>query len=166
MVHYFLPTGWRASRYPLQAVVGPVDSPTTVGGSELTKSAWRPARSRSVKGTVMANPIPLSPAIRAGDFIYVSGMVAKDGDTFGDEDFETEVERTLDAIEEALAPHGADLSHVVKIGAYLSNPLLFDQFNGVYAKRFGDHKPTRTTVAVTFANPWIRVEMDAVAHLG
>ena len=114
----------------------------------------------------MANPIPLSSSIKAGDFIYVSGMVAKEGDTFGHEDFETEVERTLDNIEKALSEHGADLSKVVKIGAYLSNPLLFDQFNGVYAKRFGEHKPTRTTVAVTFANPWIRVEMDAVAYVG
>lgn len=114
----------------------------------------------------MANPIPLSRAIKAGDFIYVSGMVAKDGDRMGHPDFDTEVTLTLDAIEDALSEHGADLSHVVKIGAYLSNPLLFDQFNGVYAKRFGDHKPTRTTVAVTFANPWIRVEMDAVAYVG
>lgn len=116
----------------------------------------------------MANPIPLSSAIKVGDFIYVSGMVAKDveNDKFLIGDFPREVHLTLDSIERALAPYGADLSNVVKIGAYLSNPLLFNEFNGVYAERFGDNRPTRTTVAVVFAHPDVRVEMDAVAYVG
>jgi len=117
----------------------------------------------------MANPIPLSPAVKAGDFIYVSGMVAKDLENDGKffiGDFQKEVNLTLDSIERALAPYGADLSHVIKIGAYLSNPLLFDEFNGVYAERFGDNRPTRTTVGVVFANADVRVEMDAVAYVG
>jgi len=114
----------------------------------------------------MANPIPLSKSIKAGDFIYVSGMVAKDGDEFFVGDFRREVDLTLDCITEALATHGADLSHVVKVGAYLSNPLLFAEFNEVYAERFGDNRPTRTTVAVVFAHPNVRVEMDCVAYVG
>lgn len=117
----------------------------------------------------MANPIPLSTAIKAGDFIYVSGMVAKDLDNDGKffiGDFPREVNLTLDAIERALEPYGADLSHVIKVGAYLSNTLLFNEFNEVYAARFGDNRPTRTTVGVVFAHPDVRVEMDAVAYVG
>ena len=107
--------------------------------------------------------IPLSPSRRVGDFIYVSGMVAKD---FYVGDFPTEVNSTLDRISEELAKHGADLSHVVKVGAYLSNSLLFSEFNEVYAERFGDNRPTRTTVVVDFAHSNVRVEMDAVAYVG
>ncbi|HIT76335.1 MAG TPA: RidA family protein [Candidatus Avipropionibacterium avicola] len=110
-----------------------------------------------------SNPIPLSPSLRAGDFVYVSGMVAKD---FFVGDFPKEVDSTLDRISEELAKHGADLSNVVKVGAYLSNSLLFNEFNEVYARRFGDTRPTRTTVVVDFAHSNVRVEMDVVAYVG
>ncbi|MFW6599181.1 RidA family protein [Propionibacteriaceae bacterium Y2011] len=111
--------------------------------------------------------IPLTGAIKAGDFIYVSGMVAaQENGEFFVGDFPKEVNLTIDSLERKLATHGADLSHVIKVGAYLSNPLLFAEFNKVYAERFTESRPTRTTVAVFFAHPNVRVEMDCVAYVG
>jgi 2-iminobutanoate/2-iminopropanoate deaminase len=112
-------------------------------------------------------PVPLSSATRAGDFVFVSGQVANlpDGSVYIG-DFEREVELTIDNVELVLAAAGARLDQVTKIGAYLSNPLLFAPFNEVYRRRFGDAPPARTTVVVTFGHPDVRVEIDAVAYVG
>lgn len=112
-------------------------------------------------------PVPLSSATRAGDFVFVSGQVANlpDGSVYIGE-FEREVELTIDNVELVLAAAGARLDQVVKIGAYLSNPMLFARFNEVYRRRVGDTLPARTTVVVNFGHPDVRVEIDAVAYIG
>ena len=112
-------------------------------------------------------PVPLSSATRAGDFVFVSGQVANllDGSVYIG-DFEREVELTIDNVELVLAAAGARLDQVVKIGAYLSNPMLFARFNEIYRRRIGDAPPARTTVVVNFGHPDVRVEIDAVAYIG
>jgi 2-iminobutanoate/2-iminopropanoate deaminase len=116
---------------------------------------------------VAAPAVPLSPAVRAGDFVYVSGQIASD-DTgavyLGD--FAREVDSVLDNVEAILGAAGARLDQVVKIGAYLSNATLFAPFNEVYARRFAGVVPARTTVVVDFGSADVRVEIDAVAYLG
>ncbi|MDN5726397.1 MAG: RidA family protein [Propionibacteriales bacterium] len=110
---------------------------------------------------------PLSTAVKAGDWIHVSGMVAttEDGSPHVG-DFDTEVSLAFDQLESALGKLGATLADAVKINAYLANPLHFARFNELYAERLGDHRPARTTVAVTFGHPDVRVEMDLVAYVG
>jgi 2-iminobutanoate/2-iminopropanoate deaminase len=114
-----------------------------------------------------APTIPISAAYRAGHFVFVSGHIATrpDGSVFIG-DFADEVTLALDNVELALRAAGADLSRVVKVGAWLSNPLLFGVFNTVYASRLGTARPARTTVAVGFAHPDVRIEIDAIAYLG
>ena len=114
-----------------------------------------------------ALPLPLSPAVRAGDFVFVSGQIAElpDGGVYIG-DFEREVELTIDSVERVLAAAGARLDQVVKVGAYLSNPAMFASFNEVYKRRIGDAPPARTTVVVAFGHPDVRVEIDAVAYVG
>jgi len=111
--------------------------------------------------------VPLSPGLRAGDFVYVSGQVPRAGDgsvLVGD--FTAEVNGAIDAVESIIAAAGGTLDDVVKIGAYLTNAMHFADFNEVYATRFaGPVKPTRTTVIVGFGHPDVRVELDAVAYL-
>jgi 2-iminobutanoate/2-iminopropanoate deaminase len=111
--------------------------------------------------------VPLSPGTRAGDFVFVSGQVATsdDGQVYIG-DFTREVEGALDNVEAVLAAAGARLDQVVKVGAYLSNATLFGPFNEVYARRFGDAPPARTTVVVDFGHPDVRVEVEAIAYLG
>lgn len=111
--------------------------------------------------------VPLSSATRAGDFVFVSGQVATDHENnvfVGD--FTREVESTLDNVEAVLASAGARPDQIVKIGAFLSNAILFAPFNEVYRRRFPQAPPARTTVVVDFGHPNVRVEIEAIAYLG
>ena len=68
---------------------------------------------------------------------------------------------TWEAILEAA---GTDLSHVLRCGVFLVDMRDFATMNAVYARGFGDHRPARTTVAVSsLPHAGLRVEIDAVA---
>lgn len=116
---------------------------------------------------IPAPPVPLSPGMRAGDFVFVSGQVASrpDGSVLVG-DFEQEVELTLDNVENILKAAGSGLGDVVKVNAWLSSALSFARFNEIYARRFPALPPARTTVVVAFGHPDVRVEIDAIAYLG
>ena len=61
---------------------------------------------------------------------------------------------------------GTDLSHVLRCGVFLVDMRDFAAMNAVYARVFGDHRPARTTVAVSsLPHAGLRVEIDAVAWL-
>jgi 2-iminobutanoate/2-iminopropanoate deaminase len=112
-------------------------------------------------------PVPLSPGVVAGDFLFTSGQVATRADAsvlVGD--FAAEVTSALDNVEAVLRAGGATLDNVVKVNAYLSNAALFAPFNEVYAKRLGAAPPARTTLVVGFGHPDVRVEIEAIAYLG
>ena len=63
------------------------------------------------------NPnLPFHPAVRAGDFIFVSGQVAKDADgNMISGTIEEETRGTIEAIRRILAEEGATLSDVVRV---------------------------------------------------
>lgn len=109
---------------------------------------------------------PYSPAVRAGDFLYVSGQGPVDPATnnfsFGDIRHETRI--VLNNIRLILEGCGASLADVVKCSVFLKDGRDFAAMNEVYAEFFGDVKPTRTTVETKFANPDMRVEIDAIAY--
>lgn len=109
---------------------------------------------------------PYSPAVRAGDFIYVSGQVPVDPATqhMVGGDIATETRQVLNNIKTVLEGCGASLTDVVKCCVYLVDGKDFAAMNAVYAEFFGDAKPARTTVAVAFAIPGIKVEIDAIAY--
>lgn len=112
-------------------------------------------------------PVPLSPGVRAGDFVFVSGQVANDvSGTVLLGDFAAEVHATLDNVEKVLAAAGATMRQVVKVNAYLANSTLFAPFNQIYAERMQQPFPARTTVVLSFGHPDVRVEIEAVAYLG
>ena len=109
---------------------------------------------------------PYSPAVRAGDFIFVSGQVAVDPATqqLITGDIATETRQVLNNIKALLEGCGATLSDVVKCGVYLAEAKDFGPMNAVYAEFFGDAKPARATVVTGFAVPGIHVEIDAIAY--
>ena len=110
---------------------------------------------------------PYSPAVRAGDFIYVSGQAAVDPVTghalLGD--VKSETRQTLNNIKANLEGCGASMADVIKCQVYLTNIADFASMNEVYAEFFGSTKPARTTVGVA-ALPLsgAKVEIDAVAY--
>ena len=109
---------------------------------------------------------PYSPAVRAGDFIYVSGQVSADPVSnqlsLGDIRHETRV--VLNNIRRILEGCGATMTDVVKCSVFLREGVDFAGMNEVYAEFFGNQKPARTTVEAKFANPEIRVEIDCIAY--
>jgi 2-iminobutanoate/2-iminopropanoate deaminase len=109
---------------------------------------------------------PYSPAVRAGDFIYVSGQGPIDPETnqftFGDIRHETRV--VLNNIRRILEASGATLQDAVKCSVFLADGGDFAAMNEVYAEFFGEAKPARTTVEAKFANKQLKVEIDCIAY--
>jgi len=121
---------------------------------------------RITPGGVPAPRGPYSPAVRAGDFIYVSGQGPIDPETnqlsFGDIRHETRL--VLTNIRKILEGCGASLADVVKCSVFLADGREFRAMNEVYAEFFGEQKPARTTVEARFVIPEMRVEIDCVAY--
>lgn len=117
------------------------------------------------KGSVIPRG-PYSPAVRAGDFIYVSGQGPVDPLTdqlvYGD--IQNETERVLNNIRIILEGAGATMNDVVKCNVYLSDGREFAAMNEIYATFFGENKPARTTIECKFANPLMKVEIDCIAY--
>jgi len=112
---------------------------------------------------------PYSPAVRAGDTVYVAGQISIDpisGEVIRG-DVAVETRQVLKNIQSILEGCGASMSQVVRCGVYLTDAADFQAMNAVYAEFFGEAKPARTTIIVA-ALPLAgaKVEIDAVAYLG
>ncbi len=109
---------------------------------------------------------PYSPAVRAGDFIFVSGQGPIDPvtDKISLGDIQHETRLVLANIQRILKACGATMADVVKCSVFLRDGAEFPLMNEVYKEFFGDTRPARTTVACRFYNPEMRVEIDAIAY--
>lgn len=109
---------------------------------------------------------PYSHAVRAGDFIFVSGQGPLDPATnqFKLGDVASETRQTIENIRRILQACGADLQDVVKCSVFLADIQDFAAMNQVYAEFFGDARPARTTVQATLPAPGTKVEIDCVAY--
>jgi len=109
---------------------------------------------------------PYSHAVRAGDFIYVSGQAAIDPatNTFKIGTVAEETRQTLENIRSILGAAGAEMTDVVKCSVFLADIRDFAEMNKVYAEFFGNAKPARTTVSATLPAHGLKVEIDCVAY--
>ncbi len=109
---------------------------------------------------------PYSHAVRAGDFLFVSGQGPIDPQTnqwkLGDAASETRA--TLENIRAILRASGAELADVVKCSVFLTDIKDFAAMNQVYAEFFGVVRPARTTVQATLPGRDTKVEIDCVAY--
>jgi 2-iminobutanoate/2-iminopropanoate deaminase len=107
-----------------------------------------------------------SPAVRAGDFVFISGQVPRDPKTgaLPGDDIESQVRLVLANVEGALGAAGASLDDVVSVTAYLANVDDWGRFNDVYKQIFRPPYPTRTAIGADLRG--ILVEVSAVAHVG
>jgi reactive intermediate/imine deaminase len=107
---------------------------------------------------------PLSPAVRAGDFIYVSGQVPVDAHGhIVDGGIEAQTRQVFANLEAALALAGATLADVCKTTVWLEDARDFGAFNRVYMDCLPGPKPARSTVESRLMIP-AKVEIDAVAY--
>lgn len=108
--------------------------------------------------------LPFSHALRAGDFVYVSGQVGVhpetlevDGDTV-----ESQTIRALRNVELILQAAGLTLDHVIKFNAILSKTEDIPAYNKAYESVITAPYPTRTTIQAGIGS--YLVEIDAIAY--
>lgn len=94
---------------------------------------------------------PLSPAIRAGDFVFVSGQTPRDPKTgeMVSGGIQAQTRQVLENVKALLEAAGSSMDKVVNATVYCSNSAYFNQINEVYRTYFpADAPPTRTFVTV------------------
>ena len=109
---------------------------------------------------------PLSPAVRAGDWLYISGQASTDRATGAflagsfDEEFARSVANLRAVIEEA----GARMDQIVKITGYVRDEQALPRYNQLYLEAFAHPRPARTTIQMGFE--FLQFEIDAVLYVG
>jgi 2-iminobutanoate/2-iminopropanoate deaminase len=108
---------------------------------------------------------PYSQAIRAGEFVFVSGQLAlKPGDTkIAVGTIEEQTELVMANLRAILEAAGSGLDRIVKTTVYLQNLDDFQGMNSVYAKHVGDAPPARATIEIARLPSGALVEIDAIA---
>ena len=107
--------------------------------------------------------VPLSPAVRAGDFVFVSGQVPVVNGSIVPGGIAAETRTVLENIKAALAMAGCSLPDVVKTTVWLRDRDDFAAFNAVYATYFPSEPPARSTAESRLMID-IAVEIEAIAY--
>jgi 2-iminobutanoate/2-iminopropanoate deaminase len=111
------------------------------------------------------NPnLPFHPAVRAGDFVFLSGQVAKDenGNMISGT-IEAETRATIEACRRVLELAGCTLDDVVKATIFLEDARDFGRYNGVFKEYFPEGRLARTTVEARAAIT-TRIEIEMTAY--
>ncbi len=123
------------------------------------------------KAKVIGDPVviggrtlSLSRAMRAGDFVFLTGQVPfRDGVPMTTGTIEEQTRVTLDLIGETLEQAGCDYSDVIKSMVWLRERADFPGFNAVYGEYFPHDPPTRSGVVSDLLVD-VRVEIEVVAY--
>jgi 2-iminobutanoate/2-iminopropanoate deaminase len=108
---------------------------------------------------------PYSPAVRAGEWIILSGQLGVDPATGVLADgAEAQARQALANVAAVLGDCGATLSDVAKSLVFVTDLGDFATVNAVYATAFGTHRPARSTVQVAALPAGAAVEIEVWAH--
>ena len=121
---------------------------------------------QAVSAPNAAKPIgPYSPAIRAGNLLFISGQVGFNPATGAlvDGDIASQTDQVMLNIGTLLQAAGTDFAHVVRTTVYLADMNEFAKMNEVYARYVVDPPPARSTVQVARLPRDARVEIDVIA---
>ena len=110
---------------------------------------------------------PYSQAVKAGEFVFVSGQIPIDPKTgnFVSEDVAEQTEQVLKNLSAVLEAAGSGLKNVVKTTVFLADMNDFTAMNEVYARYFTEDFPARATVQAARLPKDARVEIEAIALL-
>jgi len=108
---------------------------------------------------------PYSQAVRCGGWVFVSGQIPLEPATgqLVAGGFDAQVNRVLENVDAVLRAAGCSRASVVKTTAYLTDLARFAEFNEIYARFFGEHRPARAVVGVASLPRGAQVEVEAVA---
>ena len=116
-------------------------------------------------------PTPIAPysaAARAGDVLYISGMLAlgEGGTVLHIGDAAAQTRHVLEAIKTTVEAAGGTLADVAMNHIFLKDLADYAAFNAVYAEYFPGAKPARYCIQCNLVKPDCLVEIASVAHLG
>jgi 2-iminobutanoate/2-iminopropanoate deaminase len=108
---------------------------------------------------------PYSQAVTAGDLVFTAGQIALDPATMQivAGGIAEQTERVLSNLDAVLRAAGSGLGRVLKTTVFLQRMGDFAAMNEVYARRFGEHRPARSTVAAAGLPRDVLVEIEVVA---
>lgn len=115
-------------------------------------------------GTAPKPSGPYSASVRRGNLVFTAGQCGYHPDKTLADGFEEQTRLALENLRAALAESDAELTDVVTVNVFLTDPDQFDAMNAIYAEFFGSHRPARTTVTVTL-RPGVLFEVNAQAVL-
>ena len=110
----------------------------------------------------VAAPVgPFSQVVVANGFAFTAGQLPTLPDGSTPDDFEAQVDATIDNLERLLVAAGSGLDRVVSMRGFLVDPAHLEPYNRVCARRFAGALPARTTVGVEL---WgVSLEIDCIA---
>lgn len=108
---------------------------------------------------------PYVHAVAVGDLLFTSGQIPLTLDGTMPEGIAAQTEQVFDNLAAVLAAAGTGLDRVVKATVFVTDLGDFATLNAVYEKRFGSHKPARSTVQVAALPRGASVEIELVVSL-
>ena len=110
---------------------------------------------------------PYSQAVIEGGFLFASGQVPLDpaSGKLVEGGLEKAAERVFDNLEAILEEAEIGFGQVVKTTVFLTRAEDFSPLNSVYARRFGNHRPARSTVIVAALPAGAALEIDLIARV-
>lgn len=111
---------------------------------------------------------PYSPGVRAGNNIYVSGMLALDqhGHFVGLGDVTAQTRHVLESVKAVIEAGGGTMADIAYNTIILKNLADYAAMNKVYAEYFSSNPPARYCFQAELVKPEFLVEITSVAHLG
>lgn len=111
---------------------------------------------------------PYSPAIRAGNLVFLSGQTGTNPETsqLAGPGIHEQTEQVLKNLQTVLAGVGLSFKDVVKTVIFLTDLSHFQTVNKIYGDALGGHKPARSTVQVSALPIGAIVEIEMIAVAG
>ena len=106
---------------------------------------------------------PYSPAVKLGDFVYVSGQLPLDVEgKLVEGDIQEQAYQVLKNMEAVLAEMNLEMRHIVKTTVFLTDLNDFNALNEIYATYFSDPYPARSTIQVAALPKGAKIEIEAI----
>jgi len=110
--------------------------------------------------------LPFSRAIKAGNYVFISGQVGDMDPKTGEavRGIEGQTKQCLEKIRGVLEAAGLNLDDVVKVTVFLRNTDDFAKMNEVYRRYFTENPPARSTIITGLVRPSMLIEVECIAY--